>query len=413
MSPGAGSIRHSKHTQRRTPRQCRGGRWWTPSTSRLRFESEHPQQQQRPRRRTDRRQDEGRTRTPRERDPTRAAFGVTDRVDLIAGPSALCWAPWSRDSPVPLCDIPSGCCSFTGPWTVTRSSLRMLRRVATFCRPLWPVLLLVSFPRSRSPVVGVLGLCWMRHGVPFACQRRPIVGVLRPRRCPEGPWRRGSSSWNDIRPSPVTRASQRYATNGPWNPHTPCGRRVLTHDGRAIGAVGQAPCAFIHPLMGRSATLPWGGLCQAMLLSPHHQQVTGFGCRWLGCQTRLNAHRTFSEAFGWILVRCLGGGGGATHINVGDAALCWGPWFEGPWCPPVAVCPPRGRVTYTAPATPNFSHPHRIPHTAAGPYTTQPTYTATYADRSHATDSHTPIAHIHTHTHTHTHTEQHALRSPT
>ena len=26
----------------------------------------------------------------------------------------------------PLCDIPSGCCSFTGPWTVTRSSLRIL-----------------------------------------------------------------------------------------------------------------------------------------------------------------------------------------------------------------------------------------------------------------------------------------------
>ena len=59
----------------------------------------------------------------------------------------------------PLCDIPSGCCSFTGPWTVTRCSLRMLRRVATFCRPLCLVLLLVSFPRSRSPVVGVLGLC--------------------------------------------------------------------------------------------------------------------------------------------------------------------------------------------------------------------------------------------------------------
>ena len=59
----------------------------------------------------------------------------------------------------PLCDIPSGCCSFTGPWTVTHSSLCMLRRVATFCLPLRPVLLLVSFPRSRSPVVGVLGLC--------------------------------------------------------------------------------------------------------------------------------------------------------------------------------------------------------------------------------------------------------------
>ena len=36
--------------------------------------------------------------------------------------------------PPPVCDIPSGCCSFTGPWTVTRSSLRVLRRVAAFCR---------------------------------------------------------------------------------------------------------------------------------------------------------------------------------------------------------------------------------------------------------------------------------------
>ena len=61
--------------------------------------------------------------------------------------------------PPPLCDIPFGCCSFTGPWTVTRSSLCMLRWVAAFCWPLRPVLLLVSFPRSQSPVVGVLGLC--------------------------------------------------------------------------------------------------------------------------------------------------------------------------------------------------------------------------------------------------------------
>ena len=79
----------------------------------------------------------------------------------------------------PLCDIPSGCCSFTGPWTVTRSSLRMLRWIAAFCRPLRPVLLLVSFPRSRSPVVGVPGLCWRWRDVPFARQRRPIIGVLR------------------------------------------------------------------------------------------------------------------------------------------------------------------------------------------------------------------------------------------
>ena len=35
----------------------------------------------------------------------------------------------------PLCDIPSGWCFFTGPWTVTRSSLRMLRRVAAFRPP--------------------------------------------------------------------------------------------------------------------------------------------------------------------------------------------------------------------------------------------------------------------------------------
>ena len=42
-------------------------------------------------------------------------------------------------------------------------------------RALRPVLLLVS----RSPVVGVPGLCWMWRDVPFACQRRPIIGVLR------------------------------------------------------------------------------------------------------------------------------------------------------------------------------------------------------------------------------------------
>ena len=75
------------------------------------------------------------------------------------GPGGSTPPPPSVYITAPLCDIPSGCCSFTGPWTVTRSSLRMLRRVAAFCRPLRPVLLLVSFPRSRSPVVGVLGLC--------------------------------------------------------------------------------------------------------------------------------------------------------------------------------------------------------------------------------------------------------------
>ena len=84
----------------------------------------------------------------------------------------------SARPPPPVCDIPSRCCSFMGPWTVTRSCLRMLRRVAAFCRPLRPVLLPVSFPRLRSPVVGVPGLCWMWRDVPFARQRRPIVGVV-------------------------------------------------------------------------------------------------------------------------------------------------------------------------------------------------------------------------------------------
>ena len=79
----------------------------------------------------------------------------------------------------PLWDIPSGCCFFTGPWTVTQSSLCVLRRVAAFCRPLRRVLLLVSFPRSRSPVIGVPGLCWMWLDVPFGRQRRSVVGVLR------------------------------------------------------------------------------------------------------------------------------------------------------------------------------------------------------------------------------------------
>ena len=67
-----------------------------------------------------------------------------------------------------LCDISSGYCFFTGPWTVTCSSLCILRRVAPFCQLLRPVLLLASFPRPQSPVVGVLGLCWMWQDVPFA-----------------------------------------------------------------------------------------------------------------------------------------------------------------------------------------------------------------------------------------------------
>ena len=70
-----------------------------------------------------------------------------------------------------MCNIPSGCCFFTGPCTVTRSSLCMLGQVAAFCRPLRPVFLLVSFPHSRSPEIDVLGLCWLVRGscLGFCC----------------------------------------------------------------------------------------------------------------------------------------------------------------------------------------------------------------------------------------------------
>ena len=96
--------------------------------------------------------------------PVKGASGFTPCTSH--SPVALILALSVPSPPLPLYDIPSGCCFFTGPWTVTRSSLRMLRRVAAFCRPLRPVLLLVSFPRSRSPVVGVLGLCWLRRPRP-------------------------------------------------------------------------------------------------------------------------------------------------------------------------------------------------------------------------------------------------------
>ena len=66
-------------------------------------------------------------------------------------PVLWCCSPLVRKcTPSPPCDIPLRCCFFTGPWTVTRSSLRMLRRVAAFCRPLRPVLLLVSLSQLSS-----------------------------------------------------------------------------------------------------------------------------------------------------------------------------------------------------------------------------------------------------------------------
>ena len=87
--------------------------------------------------------------------PLTAALPLNPLPQQAAAPIGLsppCALPPPAWPTPPPCDIPSGCCFFTGPWTVTHSPLRMLRRVAAFCRPLRPVLLLVSFPRSRSPV---------------------------------------------------------------------------------------------------------------------------------------------------------------------------------------------------------------------------------------------------------------------
>ena len=127
--------------------------------------------------------------------------------------------PRTPTPPPPPCDIPSGCCFFTGPWTVTRSSLRMLRRVAAFCRPLRPVLLLVSFPRSRSPVVGVPG------AVP---PRRPPAPRAPRRAAPAATVavavRRGPPARPQARPRGRGRGGGGWQPRGRWGPRRtdPC-----------------------------------------------------------------------------------------------------------------------------------------------------------------------------------------------
>ena len=62
--------------------------------------------------------------------PPAARGGLPRRRTVPTGPFQTPPLPSTMLPPPPLCDIPSGCCFFTGPWTVTRASLRMLRRVA-------------------------------------------------------------------------------------------------------------------------------------------------------------------------------------------------------------------------------------------------------------------------------------------
>ena len=110
---------------------------------------------------------------------TVTAMGLITAAAVAVGGAATTATRPLTATTTPLCDIPSGCCSFTGPWTFIRSSLRMLHRVFAFCRPLRPVLLLVSFPRSRSPIVGILRMCWLLPGS-FDCFGCPRTSVHRP-----------------------------------------------------------------------------------------------------------------------------------------------------------------------------------------------------------------------------------------
>ena len=81
--------------------------------------------------------------------------------------------------PPPLCDIPSGCCSFTGPGQSpvlpfaccvgSLCSVGRCGRCSCWCR----------FRVRGAQWFGVPGLCWMWRDVPFARQRRPVIGVLR------------------------------------------------------------------------------------------------------------------------------------------------------------------------------------------------------------------------------------------
>ena len=75
--------------------------------------------------------------------PRQGTDGVAGRAESV--PRAAAWGVrggrgvlhWQRDTtpmppPLPPCDIPLVRGFFTGPWIVTRSSLRMLRRVTAF-----------------------------------------------------------------------------------------------------------------------------------------------------------------------------------------------------------------------------------------------------------------------------------------
>ena len=204
----------------------------------------------------------------------------------------------------PLCDIPLGRCFFMGPWTVTRSSLRMLRRVAAFCRPLRPVLLLVLFPRSRSPVVGVLGLCIIVY-----CRRPPFIirGALRCSHCHSSPLQHvvcGAAaenletqrSWHrqGTNHHPIQRTTTRM------RPHTcsrvPCTELAIGPNAvqcalpqRRIGGVAPQVCRHVAPHLADHAPVP---------LHEHHTGPLRAGIALDVALARANVHRCAAKAEG-------------------------------------------------------------------------------------------------------------------
>ena len=74
------------------------------------------------------------------------------------------------NNPPPRCGIPSGCCFFTAPWTVTRSSLRVLRWVAAAGAPAGVVVVLAG--PSSWHTGGCAGCCGGRFSV-FAAHPPP------------------------------------------------------------------------------------------------------------------------------------------------------------------------------------------------------------------------------------------------
>ena len=111
------------------------------------------------------------------------ATGSRRSVDVVT-------CTWPQPAaPPPPCDIPSGCCSFTGPWTVTRSSLRM----STFCLGI-VALRLCAGPGVRlkewsggrlEGAGGTVGSGYCRFKMPLGCAGEKRRGWLCRRL---GPW---------------------------------------------------------------------------------------------------------------------------------------------------------------------------------------------------------------------------------